>query len=304
MRVDVVVVAYRSTEHLRSCVEPLSRLEGVSVFVVDNDCPENSVGTVADLPLEVVRMGFNAGFGAGCNAGAARGSGDAILFLNPDARIDREGIEALVDRLDSDHRCGAVGPRIVDESGDLHLSMRRAPRIGSAFGEALFFHRLLPRAGWATEFVRSGYGAAKPAEWISGAVLCVRRSAFARIGGFDERFFMYSEDADLCARLHSAGYGVWYDPAATAVHVGGVSAPARRQMVLKARARGQYVSLHSEGVRRFAFRAAFALYEALRVPIAAVRSRAHARGRLEALSEIVSGPARPADRPETVDAER
>jgi GT2 family glycosyltransferase len=287
MELDVVVVAYRSGACLRKCVEPLAGRPGVAVFVVDNQCPDGSPALVADLPLTTVALGRNAGFGAGCNAGVRIGSAPAVLFLNPDAQIDPSAALALASRLEFDPSLGAVGPRIVGEDGSTHLSVRRLPRLRSAFGEALFLHHLLPRAQWATEFVRSP-GAEAPAEWLSGAVLCVRRSSFEAVGGFDERFFLYSEDTDICARLRQAGFGIAYEPAVTAMHVGGGSARAAGQEEMKLTARLLYARLHESHSRYAAFRVAYAFHQALRLPVALVRSREHARGRAAALGAVLA----------------
>ena len=284
VRVDVVVVAYRSGGCLRRCVEPLAGREGIAVFVVDNGCPDDSTATVADLPVEIVHMGSNRGFAAACNAAARLGDGDAILFLNPDAEISRTALEALYDSLESDPQCGACGPVIRDAAGAISPSARRDPRLASALAEALFVHHLAPRAAWSTELVWTGYESRHEAEWLSGAALCVRRTAFEQVGGFDERFFLYSEDADLCARLRARGYTVVLEPAAVALHEGGASAPAPGQAALKAHARVRYARLHSSGARYAAFRVAFVLYELVRLPIALVRSRAHLRGRVASLS--------------------
>ena len=286
MRVDVVTVAYRSAEHLRACVEPLCGRYGIRVVVVDNDCPERSPDLVADLPLELVRMGRNAGFGAACNAGAAMGDAPSILFLNPDARIEPDDVRELAATL-AGPGVGACGPRILDARGGPVLSVRREPRLRSAFAEALFLHHLLPDAAWASEIVRDGYDERHEAEWLSGAALCVRRDAFERVGGFDERFFLYSEDADLCRRLRDAGLAVVYEPRAVARHSGGASAPASRQLAAKAAARLVYARAHMSRPRYLAFRAAVVLHELLRLPLAGGRSRAELRGRAVALSRAV-----------------
>ncbi|HEV2590283.1 MAG TPA: glycosyltransferase family 2 protein [Gaiellaceae bacterium] len=287
MRLDVVVVAYRSAEHLRACVAPLCGDERIRVFVVDNLCPESSPATVKDLRLTVVETGRNAGFGAGCNAGARCGSAPAILFLNPDAQLAPEQALSLAESLARDPALGAVGPRIVGADGSVHSSARRTPRLRSAFGEAMLVHRLVPRAQWATELIRDpGHGA--EVEWLSGAALCVRRTAFEQIGGFDERFFLYSEDTDICVRLRGAGYRVRFDAAVTAVHAGGQSAPAARQERTKMAARLLYASIHESARRSAAFRAAYALHEAVRLPLAVLRSREHVRGRMDALAVVLS----------------
>jgi N-acetylglucosaminyl-diphospho-decaprenol L-rhamnosyltransferase len=294
--VDVVVVAYRSAAHLRACVEPLAGAAGLHVIVVDNACPERSPSLVSDLPLEIVEMGFNAGFGAGCNAGARRGRGKAILFLNPDARIAPTDVLRLARRLSRDSFAGACGPRITDASGRTSLTMRRLPRLKTAFAEAFFVHHLIPRAAWASEIVRTGYDKRMAAEWLSGAVLCVRRAAFEQVEGFDERFFLYCEDTDLCFKLRRAGYHVWYEPSVFASHEGGASAPSPGQASLKAAARMTFAGIHAGRARYLGFRLASALYEFVRLPIALARSPAHFRGRATALGTTLglSSPPTPA----------
>ncbi len=283
MDVDVVIVAYRSSAHLRPCVEQLCHEADLHVIVMDNACPERSAETVKDLPIQTVAIGENVGFAAGSNAGAKRGHSEAILFLNPDAVMGPDDVRALARQLTLHPDCAAVGPRIFDPGGSLRLSMRRLPRLRSAFGEALFLHHFFRRARWATEFVRSGYGAPAYAEWLSGAALCVRRRAFEAIGGFDERFFLYSEDTDLGKRLCEAGLRLRYEPSATAVHVGAASAPGPGQAALKLRARLLYARIHERGARYFGFRIAYALHECLRIPLAAARSRLDLQARLQAL---------------------
>jgi len=281
--VDVVVVAYRSARYLRGCVEPLCAEPEINVVVVDNDCPERSPSTLDGLPVEIVDMGRNAGFGVGSNAGAARGSADAILFLNPDARMTPADVRLLAERLARDPALGAVGPRMLEPDGTTQLTMRREPRLGSAFGEALLLHRAFPDADWTTEIVQDGYDGSHEAEWLGGAVLCVRRAAFEQIGGFDERFFMYSEDVDLGTRLRRAGYTLVYEPTVTAEHEGGGSTPDSRNPVLRAKARITYAAVHETFARYVAFRFAIALNELARLPFAAGRSSRELRERAEAL---------------------
>jgi N-acetylglucosaminyl-diphospho-decaprenol L-rhamnosyltransferase len=294
VRVDVVVVAYRSAAHLRACIQPLCEQPDIAVIVVDNACPERSLSTIDDLPVRVVDMGRNAGFAAGCNAGAAAGSADAILFLNPDARITPAHVHVLGSVLEHNPTCGAVGPRIIfEESGETQLSMRRRPGVAGAFAEALFLHHVFSRSEWATEDVRRGYDEPRSdPTWLIGAALCVRRAAFEQLGGWDERFFMYNEDTDLGMRLREAGWVLRYEPTAKALHAGRASSSRSTQAVMRAEARVAYVRVHEHGARYIAFRIAFVLYELLRVPIAATRSLRQAKARLAALA-VTLAPSRP-----------
>src|ERR1700754_1897934 len=116
MLLDAVVVAYNSRDHLRACVEPLARIEGVKVFVADNASTDDGVATIEDLPVEIVRLEENGGFGTGCNAGARLGNAPLILFLNPDATIDAESLRRLAAVLE-DEAVGLAAPRILEADG-------------------------------------------------------------------------------------------------------------------------------------------------------------------------------------------
>ena len=286
MDTDVVVVAYRSAEHLRACVAPLCEEPAISVVVVDNACPEKSVETIRDLPLRVVEMGHNAGFAAGCNAGAAAGTSKAILFLNPDARVTADHVNVLAQTIERDPACGAAGPRILfRDSGKTQYSIRRRPTVASAFAEALFLHHVFRDSRWATEDVRDGYDRpVADAAWLIGAALCVRREAFEQVGGWDERFFMYGEDTDLGLRLREQGWRLRYEPSAIVQHAGRASSTNSTQVIDRAESRLTYAQAHEHGLGYLGFRVAFVVYELLRIPIAATRSLQLARARLKALA--------------------
>jgi GT2 family glycosyltransferase len=240
--VDVVIVSYNSRDTLRACVEPLAAISGVAVTVVDNDSPDDPLPTVADLPVRTIRSGRNGGFGFGCNLGTAAGSAPYVLFLNPDAQLDQASLDRMRAVLDAAPHVGLVGPRTVDEQGSLHHTQRNFPRVRSSWAQALFLHRVFKRARWADEVIWDAGAYERPGspEWLSGSCLLVRRSALEAIGGFDERFFLYCEDVDLCHRLWNAGHEVRYEPAAVARHVGGASAPRGTTLPIYARSRVLY----------------------------------------------------------------
>lgn len=227
-------------------MESLSGLEGVQTVVVDNASTDGAPSTISDLPVTVLALTDNRGFGAGCNAGAAKGAAPYLLFLNPDATIDDDSLGRLVSVLDENDVVGLAAPRILEPDGSLAFSQRRFPRLRSTYARALFLHRIFRRAGWADELVRdpSAYEISGSPEWVSGAAMLVRRTAFEQIGGFDERFFLYCEDKDLCRRLRAAGYDIRYEPGATARHRGGESAPRAGLLPVLARSRVTYARKH------------------------------------------------------------
>jgi GT2 family glycosyltransferase len=286
--VDVVVVSFNSCETLRTCVGHLARDSSYDVFVVDNASRDGSISSISDLPVSRVELDRNYGFAYACNRGSEAGASPYVLFVNPDARIEPDSILRLVSALDRDESAGAVAPRLSDARGRIEHSLRRFPRLRSTYSQALFLHRLLPRASWVDEVVREPYRyqAAGPTEWVSGACLLVRRKALEDIGGWDEAFFLYGEDVDLCRRLATAGHRILYEPQAVATHVGGVSAPRAQLLAQLVRGRLQFVKKHERPAVAFLHQAGLALgsltHAALTTQGAAVR-----RGQLRAFQAAV-----------------
>jgi GT2 family glycosyltransferase len=287
--VDVVVVSYNSREQLRACVEPLAALEDVLVVVVDNASPDRSLEVVADLPVLQIARTTNGGFASGCNVGWRASSAPYVLFLNPDAALDAASLDRLRDVLDAEPAVAAVGPRIVAPDGSLMLSQRRYPRLRSTYARALFLHRIFPRATWADEPIRdaSAYDVPGHPDWISGACILVRRSALEEIGGFDERFFLYCEEIDLCRRLRAAGHDLRYEPTALCRHIGGASAPRPGLLPVLAQSRVRYAQKHRSAAGALAERIGIAL-DALTHVLVARGSDARA-GHARSLQTVLGG---------------
>jgi N-acetylglucosaminyl-diphospho-decaprenol L-rhamnosyltransferase len=292
--VHAVVVAYRSADTLRGCVAPLAALPHVTVTVVDNASPDDSAATVADLPVELIRAPRNGGFSYGCNLGAANAEAPYLLFLNPDARIGAAALEALVAVLRDDPETGLVGPRILDDDGSLSYSLRRFPRLRSTYAQALFLHRVWPRAPWTDELIRDAGAYERPAraEWLSGACMLVRRSAYEQIGGFDEGFFLYCEDMDLCRRLRDEGLDVRYEPHAVCIHEGGASAPRAALLPVLAASRIRYARKHRAAVVALLERAGVVL-GGLTHALVTRGGRATRRGNLRAVVRALTPRPRP-----------
>jgi N-acetylglucosaminyl-diphospho-decaprenol L-rhamnosyltransferase len=274
--VDVVVVSYNSREDLRDCVEPLAREEDVLVVVVDNASADGSLEVVADLPVVTVALPENRGFAHGCNAGWRRSDSPYVLLLNPDARMSPDSLRRLVRVLEENECAGAVAPRILNADGSLDFSQRRFPRLVSTYAQALFLHRLFPKAEWTDEVVRNPAAYSGPAspDWVSGACILARRTALDELGGLDDGFFMYGEDIDLCRRLRKAGYDVLFEPSATVVHEGGGSAPRPALLPVLAASRIRYAHKHANP--------AVAVLERVGVGLGALTHILVARGGLQA----------------------
>ena len=224
-RTGAVVVNFNAGEHLIACVRSL-RSEGIErIVVVDNASRDGSVEAArrADGHLDVVQTGANLGFGAAVNRGAAQLTGD-VLVMNPDAVLEPGALKALEAVLEQSPDVGIVGPRIENPDGTLYPSARTFPAMGDAMGHA--FVGLVAPGNRFTRRYRMldwDHAVAARVDWVSGAAFLARRSCFDALGGFDEAYFMYMEDVDLCWRAHQAGWSVAYEPEARVVHVQGVS---------------------------------------------------------------------------------
>jgi GT2 family glycosyltransferase len=284
IEVHAVVVAYNSADTLRGCVAPLAAMPNVAVTVVDNQSPDDSAAVVADLPVRLIRAPRNGGFSYGCNLGSAGATAPYLLFLNPDARLDASALEALLDVLRDDPGTALAAPRILDDDGSLSWSLRRFPRLRSTYAQALFLHRVWPQAAWTDELIRdeAAYERPAPAEWVSGACMLVRRSAYEAIGGFDERFFLYCEDTDLCLRLWESGHAVRFEPRAEVHHVGGASSGAGETQAIAARSRVAYARKHGTHRQARLEQLGVALSEATHV-VTSARHAASRRGHVAGL---------------------
>jgi hypothetical protein len=290
--VDVVVVSYNSDGDLRECVEPLAAVENVHVIVVDNASTDGSLEVIADLPITRIAREQNGGFGAGCNTGWRAGRAPYVLLLNPDARIDVGSLGRLVTVLEAAPGAGAIAPRITHIDGRLDYSQRRFPRLRSTYARALFLHRLFPTFPWVDEVVRDTAAYAKPGspDWVSGACILVRRSVLEKLDGFDEGFFMYCEDIDLCRRLRDAGHELLYEPSATVVHEGGASAPRASLLPVLAASRLRYAAKHSSAAAALLERLGIALEELTHVVVSRggrTMRAGHARAFLLAMTRPV-----------------
>jgi N-acetylglucosaminyl-diphospho-decaprenol L-rhamnosyltransferase len=221
-----VVVNYNAGEHLLECVRSL-RADGVDEIVVaDNASSDGSDRAVAttDANVVVLPTGGNLGFGSGANRGVAATVADYVLLLNPDTLVEPGTVKVLADALDRDPGLAVVGPRVENLDGSLYPSARTFPSLGDAVGHA-FLGFVNPSNRFTRRYRMLDWDHALPrdVDWIAGTCMMLRRSAFDAVGGFDERYFMYVEDVDLCWRLWRAGWRVAYEPAGRVVHTIGVS---------------------------------------------------------------------------------
>ncbi len=231
---SVIVVNYFSEENLARCLRSIAGAsEPVEVIVADNGSAAGEQQALrANHPDLVWRpMGGNAGFGAASNTGAAHARSDKLLFLNPDTAVAPGSFGALAQALETPELADAIlGCSIFDPDGAVQLSCRRFPSWKTfVSGRFSLLTRLFPSNGWSAEYLmwEFDHRQLRPVDWVSGAAMAMRKRTFDRLGGFDERYFLYFEDVDLCRRARREGIPVVYFPEARVEHlIGGSSRKA------------------------------------------------------------------------------
>ena len=229
--IDIIVVNYNSTNCLIKCLESvLLHLNGyqTNIFVEDNET-NGSIGAV-EARFDKVRIQKNIeniGFGAAINSALKKGESPYVVILNPDTSLPDHSLVSAIEFLEINKGIGIVGPRIYEQDGSIQGSARRFPTLlTSVFGRKSPFTKIFPNNPITKkEFLCFNCVNNKEidVDWVSGACMIVRREAIQQIDGFDERFFLYWEDTDLCKRLKNAGWRVVYFPSACVVHLVGQS---------------------------------------------------------------------------------
>lgn len=230
--VSVIIVNYKVPEFtlqvLRSLREA-ERADCCEIIIVDNASQDDSRERItAQFPGAAwIGLKNNIGFGRACNVGAQHAAGDYLLFLNPDTVVSRNSISDCIAFFDSHPDTAVVGPKIIGPDGRFEPASRRSfPTPFNAFCRLFGLAFLFPRSRRFGRYNLTYLDPDTPAEVdaISGSFMFMRASVFRRIGGFDEEFFLYGEDLDLCVRIRELGYKVWYLPSIQIVHFKGRSA--------------------------------------------------------------------------------
>ena len=260
--IPAVIVNYNAGSHLVAAAASL-RADGVrTVVVVDNGSSDGSVTALcaADPEVHVVHPGRNLGYGGGANRGAAVVDGDLILIMNADTVVEPGALKALAAALEADPDVGIVGP-MIETKGEIYPSARTFPTMADAVGHA-FLGMVLPRNRFTRRYRMLDWDHARSrrVDWVSGSCMLVRAECFRQIGGFDEDYFMYLEDVDLCWRARRAGWEVSYEPAARVVHVQGVSTDLHPYRM---------IAVHHRSLLRFWWRTTPPSHRAL-LPVVAV----------------------------------
>mgnify|MGYP003347316807 CR=1 FL=1 len=240
--VTAVLVNYNAGPELRRALQSVAdEMSGHpwEAFVIDNASIDGSGAIVSEFAphARLITNQENVGFARGVNQGLRLASAPLVLLINPDCHLVAGAVASMTAVLNAYPSCAVVGPRILNPDGSVQGSARGDPdMLTGLFGRTTFLRKVFPELAVSRRNVLldNGSGDSVAVDWLSGACMMARRDALEKIGGFDERYFLYWEDADLCRRLRAAGYEVRYEPSATAVHRVGHSSRRTRAVAIRA----------------------------------------------------------------------
>ena len=268
-----MIVNYRSYAEITLCLESLygALASDVEVIVIDH---ESDVMGAASLMqrfpwIRLIEVSENPGFAAGVNHGARFARGEYLLLINPDCIVNNDAPHTLATWMVSHPRVGVCGAQVRELDGTVQASARRFPNATTGLaGRTSWLTRNWPNnpfSAWNLMHVEGDQ--AVDVDWVSGACMMVRRTAFDEVGGLDEQFFLYWEDADLCRRLYSNGWKTVYNPAASVTHLTSRSSKQAPVQSLKAFHRSAFRYFLKHGGRGARAAAPF-VFAALQVRLA------------------------------------
>jgi len=244
----IIIVSWNVRDLLRRCLESVET-DGLEteIIVVDNASSDGSPDMIrAEFPhVHLIANEENRGFTVANNQGLAISQNQYLLLLNPDTEVVADALAIMVRYMDAHPEVGALGPQLRYSDGSLQPSRRRFPTFATALVESTVVQEFWKDNRFLHRFYMTDTpdDAIQEVDWVVGASLLVRRSAYEQIGGLDEGFFMYSEELDWCKRIKDAGWHVIYLPIATVIHHEGKSS----EQVVPAR----HIHFQSSKVRYF-----------------------------------------------------
>jgi GT2 family glycosyltransferase len=245
----VVIVNHNTCDYLQDCLTSVAAEQPAQILVIDCASTDGSMEMLrkrfSHVTLRLSRD--NPGYGGAINQVIKEVTTPFVLLLNSDTRVCSGALAALQEYLDNHPNVGVAGPRLLNLNGALQRSTRRCPGTASWFVDNSLWGPWFRYIPLVRRYLLNAWPHDEPREvpWILGAAMAARKQALFEVGGFDESYFLYFEDIDLCDRLWSAGWQVHFTPAAEIVHVG--AAATRRY---RAAMKTQYVSSAFQYYRR------------------------------------------------------
>jgi len=232
--VSIILVNYNGAAVVLNCLRSLQQFNHsvtTEIIVVDNASADGSPDQIArEFPqINLIRLSQNVGFGTGNNIGARQARGEFLLLLNTDTLLIEDVLPELLRLMQAHPEAGMIGPRLLNADRTLQLSIAQAIGIKGEFQTL----RQLQKARHSRhqEAVFAQYQSLQAVDIVVGAAFLIRKTLFQQLGGFDQNFFMYFEESDLCQRTRDTGWQVLYTPTVSLIHLGGYSVGQRSQQM-------------------------------------------------------------------------
>ena len=219
-KLSIVILTFNTKDLTCECLKSILeqyekelKSKEFEIILVDNASSDKTIEAVSNLKipnLKVIQNKENLGFSKGNNKGVKNAVGDFVLFLNSDTQVKDKGILKMADFLDNNKHVGILGGKLENANGTVQAS------AGKFY--SIFNLLLLLIGGERIGLLKSSPSRISKVDWVSGACLMVRRETFEKIGGFEEKLFMYMEDQELCFRAKKAGYSTYYYPFVSLLH--------------------------------------------------------------------------------------
>ena len=217
-----MVLNYRNPRATVRCVAALQEqtiADTMEILVIDNHSSDDSIGILRNRlaqfsNVRIIETSHNDGFGSGYNRGAHYARGEYLFCNNPDKLPEPSALQTLVEHLQADPSIGITAPKILHEDGTQRLSIRRFPHIRDIVSRRSIVGTFFPLYLERYLMKDADPDVAQEVDWVIGGCFAIRTDFFRRLQGFDERFFLFFEDTDLCRRCHDAGKKVVYLPEA------------------------------------------------------------------------------------------
>ena len=228
MLLSTIIVTYNTREMTLDCLRSLladtQNLEH-EIFIVDNASTDGTLDAIRkEFPhVHLIANTDNKGFGAANNQAMRIATGKYFLLLNSDAFPRAGAIPTLIKELESQPNVALIGPKLLNPDGSMQLSCFKFPSPARAWIENTWLSALCSRNQFLGDYRNWPHNSARHVDWLIGACMLLRREVFEKIGGFDERFFMYAEESDWQLRMKKAGYRIAFTPAAQVMHLAGAS---------------------------------------------------------------------------------
>lgn len=246
IKISIIYVYYNTPkeilESLKSVPKSVGRLS-YEVIILDNASPKR-LPKLPGKKINVVKSASNLGFGRGINKASQKAKGEYLIVLNPDTILEKNSLAILTKKIEADPSIGIIGPGMRDENGKLLRSISSRPSPLTLLFAMSFLNKLFPNNPFSKKYYMDGLYMKKDVDVdvIGGACLVLKRKVFEKIGGFDERFFMYFEESDLCIRIAALGLRVVYSPGAKITHLVGRSM-TNKDMIESIFVRSRYLYL-------------------------------------------------------------